>query len=623
MNERSYTFICPICNNRIKWENIILDEYFEEILKMAENSDDIDTIEIQPDGSWSLPGTDTTKDRDTIKKEISDLHDEDIMILDSDDEDFTLMPISSLLANNSMSPVAALPPVLATSVEHANREAYNPLAVDTSLISATEIQNREETVAPDEDIIDLTFSSDEEDIPIGITLERHVTENIYNQSASNQINPIEQQDNNASLNDPHNQNAADDHYKHVSGAQEYRKDTDAPSAEAIEKALDEALIQLDAPVIPQTPGLVSNAHPIETGFPQSLGPDMTSAKPIAKLSQPIESEPIQTMHFVNSAEMEEDLDASNSAEPAPRLMYTSSQRDRVVDNVPFESASAAIYPLPQLILRSPQSIVRDNVNFEDNELDELLSSIPDPIFPRNSANSHEKISKKGNTRRNAPVIYSSSIDVSIPGSPNDESDEELDMILSSIPDEFFGNSDKTARKEQYNQVITSPNQSISDHQIRNETNEACTSNVDSLQLNKKTASAGENGNYSLKVFVSNHGDTEEQNVDQPGSGSLKTDECVLTPSSRDSDLEEDNYGSSTGMLTIILKIAKENRSSANIFVDESQLVKNKSRSNSDVQIDKTWTAQDEDALRMVAESIFAEMDAQNRQSKRKRDFPDI
>jgi hypothetical protein len=46
------------------------------------------------------------------------------------------------------------------------------------------------------------------------------------------------------------------------------------------------------------------------------------------------------------------------------------------------------------------------------------------------------------------------------------------------------------------------------------------------------------------------------------------------------------------------------------------------KNSNQIQIEKTWTTQDEEALRQIAESIFAEMDAQNRKNNLKRSFPD-
>jgi hypothetical protein len=523
MNERSNTFICPICNSRIKWENIILDEYFEEILKMAANQDDIDTIEIHPDGSWSLPGTETLKGSDIIKKEAPSLQDEDIMIIDSDDEHrpqnagyhlpkpsmTPVLPIPALLNYNSTDGVPSLPFVQATHVEQNNLLAYDPPAQTSTFIS----QSREENMAPDENVIDLTLSSDDEDTPIGTTFGRNLAvnvSNIFNQNPSNQIQPTEHQD--ISENNRQTVDASGYQPQRVLWGQEGQIEPDNSNAEAMEKALDEALVQLDVPAVVQPKELDVNANAIATELPQILETDVeshlrASSRPIdPSPSHPIESECSPTVQDMLIFERGKNLDISSfTMMPSPALMERSPQRDRNVDD---RSASAVIDPVPNLIQRSPQSRIDDNVTFEDKEVDELLSSIPDPIFPRNSEesspNPQQKSSKKSNSRKKQQVIYSSSIDVSIPSSQNDESDEDLDKILSSIPDQMLGNFDKDAG--------------------------TCNSRTE------------EHTNYSLDVIVGNQGESEDHISHPPASS--RTEDCVLTPSPIYS--EDDNYESLTG-----------------------------------------------------------------------------
>ncbi|OAV91101.1 hypothetical protein, variant 1 [Puccinia triticina 1-1 BBBD Race 1] len=50
MMEQTPTWLCPVCNSKLKNDDIAVDEYFESILKAAPSS--IDTVVIEADGKW-------------------------------------------------------------------------------------------------------------------------------------------------------------------------------------------------------------------------------------------------------------------------------------------------------------------------------------------------------------------------------------------------------------------------------------------------------------------------------------------------------------------------------------------------------------------------------------------
>jgi hypothetical protein len=66
MNERIRTWTCPICNRPAPFDDLILDEYFQEVLTALSNHD-IGEVEIQSDGTWVLPSIEK-KDKETPPK---------------------------------------------------------------------------------------------------------------------------------------------------------------------------------------------------------------------------------------------------------------------------------------------------------------------------------------------------------------------------------------------------------------------------------------------------------------------------------------------------------------------------------------------------------------------------
>jgi hypothetical protein len=87
MNEKCPTFTCPVCNNRLKWETVVLDEFFDEILNKLPL--ELDSIEIQPDGSWDMPVIATHVETKSSTPTI------EILIDDDDDEDVPLKKMHS------------------------------------------------------------------------------------------------------------------------------------------------------------------------------------------------------------------------------------------------------------------------------------------------------------------------------------------------------------------------------------------------------------------------------------------------------------------------------------------------------------------------------------------------
>ncbi|GAA6020304.1 hypothetical protein JCM10207_003219 [Rhodosporidiobolus poonsookiae] len=50
MNEQTPTWQCPICSKTLKVDDMIVDAYFEDLLKTC--SDDVESVTVEPDGTW-------------------------------------------------------------------------------------------------------------------------------------------------------------------------------------------------------------------------------------------------------------------------------------------------------------------------------------------------------------------------------------------------------------------------------------------------------------------------------------------------------------------------------------------------------------------------------------------
>ena len=52
-NEKKQTFICPVCNQHASYKNLVIDEYFQEVLSSSTLSADDSEIELKSDGTWN------------------------------------------------------------------------------------------------------------------------------------------------------------------------------------------------------------------------------------------------------------------------------------------------------------------------------------------------------------------------------------------------------------------------------------------------------------------------------------------------------------------------------------------------------------------------------------------
>jgi len=128
LQEQAPTWTCPICNKTISYEALAVDQYVEEILNKARNTDQ---VTIQPSGEWS-----TEKD---VKPKHNHRHDDD----DSEDD---LVEISDYRVQAIKSEAAPTP----------------------TSITTPPLPSREPSTAPRSgqkrtaEVVDLTLSDDDE-----------------------------------------------------------------------------------------------------------------------------------------------------------------------------------------------------------------------------------------------------------------------------------------------------------------------------------------------------------------------------------------------------------------------------------------------------------------------------
>jgi len=86
MNEKKPTWICPVCDSPAKYEDLMVDGYFQEVLKAKELPEDENEIILNQDGSWNPLPKDDEEERKKKEKEAAEKNGEVLVDL-SDDED--------------------------------------------------------------------------------------------------------------------------------------------------------------------------------------------------------------------------------------------------------------------------------------------------------------------------------------------------------------------------------------------------------------------------------------------------------------------------------------------------------------------------------------------------------
>ncbi|KAJ3218326.1 SUMO ligase siz1 [Dinochytrium kinnereticum] len=90
MNERIPTWICPVCSKQALYENLLIDGFFQDLIKSAEGKDAVESAELLDDGGFVLIGeSGSAKESSTpAKPRKSDIGSDDTLIIDDDDDDY-------------------------------------------------------------------------------------------------------------------------------------------------------------------------------------------------------------------------------------------------------------------------------------------------------------------------------------------------------------------------------------------------------------------------------------------------------------------------------------------------------------------------------------------------------
>lgn len=92
MNEKKPTWICPVCDSPAKYDDIMVDGYFEEVIKSAELPEEENEIILNQDGSWNPVPKDEEEERKRKEKEAEEKKNAVVLDLSDDDEDYTPAP---------------------------------------------------------------------------------------------------------------------------------------------------------------------------------------------------------------------------------------------------------------------------------------------------------------------------------------------------------------------------------------------------------------------------------------------------------------------------------------------------------------------------------------------------
>merc|ERR1712227_828106 len=86
MNEKKPTWICPVCDGPARYEDLMVDGYFEEVIKSPLLPDEENEIILNQDGSWNPVPIDEEAERKRKEKEAVCLD------LSDDDDDYAPAP---------------------------------------------------------------------------------------------------------------------------------------------------------------------------------------------------------------------------------------------------------------------------------------------------------------------------------------------------------------------------------------------------------------------------------------------------------------------------------------------------------------------------------------------------
>merc|ERR1711892_255365 len=86
MNEKKPTWTCPVCDSPAKYDDLMIDGYFQEVIKAKELPEEENEIILNQDGSWNP----VPKDEEEERKKKEEEEKKNAVVIDfSDDDDDT------------------------------------------------------------------------------------------------------------------------------------------------------------------------------------------------------------------------------------------------------------------------------------------------------------------------------------------------------------------------------------------------------------------------------------------------------------------------------------------------------------------------------------------------------
>jgi len=92
MNEKKPTWVCPVCDSSAKYEDLMVDGYFEDVIKSSDLPDEENEIILNQDGSWNPVPKDEEEERKRKEKEEEEKKNAVVLDLSDDDEVYAPAP---------------------------------------------------------------------------------------------------------------------------------------------------------------------------------------------------------------------------------------------------------------------------------------------------------------------------------------------------------------------------------------------------------------------------------------------------------------------------------------------------------------------------------------------------
>lgn len=87
MNEKKPTWTCPVCDSPARYDDLMIDGYFEEVIKSPLLPDEENEIILNQDGSWNPVPVDEEAERKKKEKEEEERKEAAVVLDLSDDDD--------------------------------------------------------------------------------------------------------------------------------------------------------------------------------------------------------------------------------------------------------------------------------------------------------------------------------------------------------------------------------------------------------------------------------------------------------------------------------------------------------------------------------------------------------